>query len=34
MKDKKILKAGLRCMVTLPVDIVRSFGWDGNIWIR
>ncbi len=28
MKDRKILKVGSSYMVTLPMDIVRGFGWD------
>ncbi|MDD2666603.1 MAG: AbrB/MazE/SpoVT family DNA-binding domain-containing protein [Methanocellales archaeon] len=30
MKDRKILKVGSSYMVTLPMDIVRGFGWDEN----
>ena len=34
MKDRKVLKVGSSYMVTLPMDIVRGFGWDENTRIR
>ncbi|MFC1787280.1 AbrB/MazE/SpoVT family DNA-binding domain-containing protein [Halobacteriota archaeon] len=30
MKDRKIMKVGSSYMITLPMDIVRGFGWDEN----
>ena len=30
MKDRKVLKVGSSYMITLPMDIVRGFGWDEN----
>jgi len=30
MKDRKIMKVGSSYMVTVPMDIVRGFGWDEN----
>lgn len=34
MKDRKILKVGSSYMITLPMDIVRGFGWDENTRIK
>ena len=34
MKDRKVLKVGSSYMVTLPMDIVRGFGWDENTRIK
>ncbi|NYT00972.1 MAG: AbrB/MazE/SpoVT family DNA-binding domain-containing protein [Methanocellales archaeon] len=34
MKDRKILKVGSSYMITLPMDIVRGFGWDENTRIN
>ncbi len=34
MKNRKILKVGSSYMVTLPMDIVRGFGWDENTRIK
>ncbi|MFC1787448.1 AbrB/MazE/SpoVT family DNA-binding domain-containing protein [Halobacteriota archaeon] len=34
MKDRKVLKVGSSYMITLPMDIVRGFGWDENTRIR
>ncbi len=34
MKDRKILKVGSSYMVTLPMDIVRGFGWNENTRIK
>ena len=34
MKDRKILKVGSSYVVTLPMDIVRGFGWDENTRIK
>ncbi|NYT00726.1 MAG: AbrB/MazE/SpoVT family DNA-binding domain-containing protein [Methanocellales archaeon] len=34
MKDRKILKVGSSYMVTLPMDIVRGFGWDKSTRIN
>ncbi|NYT00851.1 MAG: AbrB/MazE/SpoVT family DNA-binding domain-containing protein [Methanocellales archaeon] len=33
-QDRKILKVGSSYMVTLPMDIVRGFGWDENTRIK
>ncbi len=34
MKDRKVLKVGSSYMITLPMDIVRGFGWDENTRIK
>ncbi len=34
MKDRKVMKVGSSYMITLPMDIVRGFGWDENTRIR
>ena len=34
MKDRKVMKVGTSYMITLPMDIVRGFGWDENTRIK
>ncbi|MFC1786833.1 AbrB/MazE/SpoVT family DNA-binding domain-containing protein [Halobacteriota archaeon] len=34
MKDRKVMKVGSSYMITLPMDIVRGFGWDENTRIK
>ncbi|MDD4897903.1 MAG: AbrB/MazE/SpoVT family DNA-binding domain-containing protein [Methanocellales archaeon] len=34
MKDRKVLKVGSSYMITLPMDIVRGFGWDEDTRIN
>ena len=34
MKDRKILKVRPPYMVTLPMDIVRGFGWDEDAKLK
>ncbi|MDD2777834.1 MAG: AbrB/MazE/SpoVT family DNA-binding domain-containing protein [Methanocellales archaeon] len=33
MKDRKVLKIGSSFMITLPMDIVRGFGWSESTQI-
>ena len=34
MKDRKVMKVGSSYMITIPMDILRGFGWDENTRIR
>jgi len=34
MASRKILKVGSSYMITVPMDILRGFGWDENTRIK